>query len=53
MGTLGTTLRYILEQAAFTRPRLDALERTCDGFYGATARLLISQGHKVRKYPWD
>ena len=49
-GHFGTTLRYI-STGPFTRPRLDALARTCDRFYEATAQLLITQGHRVRRYP--
>lgn len=50
MGTLGTTLRYI-RTGSFTRPQADALHRTCKSLYGATARLLTSQGHTIRLYP--
>jgi hypothetical protein len=52
MSTLGTSLRYI-RIGSFTRPRLDALARTCKSFYDATARLLSSKGHKIRLYPAD
>lgn len=48
MGIL--TLRYI-RTGAFTRPTLEALDRTCKSFHRSTADLLRSQGHKVRIYP--
>lgn len=48
MGIL--TLRYI-RTGAFTRPTLEALDRTCKSFHQSTADLLRSQGHKVRIYP--
>ena len=49
MDRLGTTLRY-LQTGPFTRPTLEALERTCKSFHQSVAEELLKQGHKLRYY---
>lgn len=49
MDQLGTTLRYI-RRGPWTRPSLEALERTCRSFHQSVAEELLKQGHKIRYY---
>jgi hypothetical protein len=50
MDQMGTTLRYI-RKGGFSRPTLEALDRTCKSFHESVADLLKSQGQNVRYYP--
>ncbi|QQS11498.1 MAG: hypothetical protein IPK81_18255 [Rhodospirillales bacterium] len=46
------TVRYI-RRGAFTRPTLDALDRTCASFHGSIATALRCNGHRIRDYPLE
>lgn len=45
-----TTFRYI-KTGAWTRPHLNALDRTCNSFHDSVAALMRAKGHTVREFP--